>query len=221
MIKLKTIMLLFLTATLAACNFPGAATPAPTQDAAITLDAVRTQAAQTVEAEIANRASPTSPATATLAPTATEIPSSTPAPSFTPVNTLPPLPTATNTFIPATATITPTSTPTDYNCSITSVSPASNAQFSKREDFDGRWTVKNTGTQTWVANDVDYRYVSGEKMQKIKDVYDLKADVKPGESVDVIVDMLAPDSTGTFKTTWSLARNSNNFCTLSITIVVK
>lgn len=221
MFKLKTMILLVVTASLAACNFPGSATLAPTQDVAQTLDAARTQAAQTVEADIASRPTATLPATATLAATATELPSPTAAPSFTPVNTLPPLPTATNTRIPATPTITPTSTPSDYNCSITTVSPAANTEFAKRADFDGRWTVKNTGTQTWLASDVDYRYVSGEKMQKKNDVYDLPKDVKPGESVDIIVDMLAPDVTGTFKTAWGLARSDRVFCNLNITIVVK
>lgn len=221
MFKTKNFLMLLLAVSLTACSLPGSPAAVPTQDVASTLDAVRTQAAETVAADIVSRVTATMPPTATLAPTATEMASPTTAPSFTPVNTLPPLPTATNTFIPATRTITPTSTPSDYTCSITASAPAVNAEYGKRGDFDGRWTLKNTGTQTWVTNDVDYRYVSGQKMHTGNDVYDIIKDVKTGESIDIIVDMMAPDSTGTFKTTWALTRNTRTLCELNVTIVVK
>ena len=214
MFKTRNLLMLLLTVSLAACSLPGSPVAQPTADVASTLDAVRTQAAETVAADIASRVTATTPPTATLAATATEIPSPTTAPSFTPVNTLPPLPTATNTFIPATATITLTPTPTNFNCTVTAVSPKANTEFAKRADFDGRWTVKNTGTQDWVSSDVDYRYLSGQKMHVGNDVFDFKSNLKSGDSIDIIVDMLAPDSTGTFTATWGVVRNSQTLCQL-------
>ncbi len=219
MFRVKTAAYLLLVLFLTACSFPGAQTAAPTMDVAQTLDAARTQAAMTVAAEIANQATATPlPPTQTTAPTATEMPSPTPFPTFTP---LPPQPTATNTFIPFTPTITFTSTPADYNCSITFVSPASNTSFAKNTDIDAKWTLKNTGKETWMGSDLDYKYISGEKMHKYNDVYDLGKDVKNGESVDIIVDMKSPDKDGTFKAVWGLVRGTRTICELSVTVVVK
>lgn len=204
---------------LSACSFPGSPAAVPTADVALTLDAARTQAAMTVAAEIASQATATPlPPTATLAPTSTEVPSPTPFPTFTPSNT--PLP-PTATLIPYTPTITLTNTPTDYNCTITASSPAANASFSKKADFDAKWTLKNTGTQTWFTGEIDYIYSSGEKMQKYNDAYDLAVEVQNGKSVDIIVDMIAPDKEGTFTSTWSLVRGSRTICQMKVTIVVK
>ena len=203
--KFKPLITLCFIALLAACNFPGSPNSVPTQDVAMTLDAARTQAAMTVAADIASRATATPlPPTATIAPSATELPSATPQPTLAPTNTLPPPPTATNTFIPFTPTITNTPTPSDYNCTITSSSPASNAQFGKKDEFDAKWTIKNTGTKDWVTNDMDFRYISGEKMQKYNDVYDLSKNVAKNESIDFIVDMIAPNATGNFSANWAL-----------------
>ncbi len=221
MSKTKSLIALCFIALLSACNFPAGSNAVPTQDLAQTLDAARTQAAQTVAAEIASRPTDTPlPPTATLAPTATQLPSATLPPTVAPTNTLPP-PTATNTFIPWTPTITNTPTPSDYNCTITSVSPASGAQFNKKEEFDAKWVIKNTGTKAWNTNDMDFRYLSGEKMQKYNDIYDLKENVNPDGSITFIVDMIAPDATGTAKTSWGLMLGSRTVCSLNISIVVK
>jgi hypothetical protein len=221
MTKLKTIALLAMLASLVACNFPGSQAAVPTQDIALTLDAARTQAALTVEAEIASRATATSAPTATLAATATELPTATLAPSFPPADTLPPAPTATNTFIPATSTPAYTATPSDYNCTVTSASPAPNTEFDPRADFDGKWKVKNTGSKDWSASDIDYKYVSGEKTYKNEKAYDFTQDVESGDSIDIIIDMLAPDTAGTYKTSWAVTRSGNVLCYLNLTIVVK
>jgi hypothetical protein len=220
--NLKSLFVLSLSTFLVACSLPIGLSAVPTQDVAQTLDAARTQAAQTVLAEIASRPSETPlPATATLAPTATELPSATLAPTLPPTNTLPPPPPATATLRPATPTITPTSTPSDYNCTITFSSPATGAQFAKRDEFDAKWTIKNTGTQTWKAADMDFKYLSGDKIHKYNDVYDLSKDVATGESIDYIVDMVAPDSTGAFRETWGLVMNTRTVCGLNVSVVVK
>lgn len=156
---------------------------------------------------------------ATESATETLRPSSTPLPT----NTAFILPTATITLTPtATETETPTVSPTSeaYQCSIVSAFPEINHQFPPGGDFDGRWTLKNIGTQAWESS-VDLVYLSGTEFQTGNDAIDLPAIVEPGDSVELIIDMLAPHDTGTFETTWALRKDGNYFCNLRLVIKVK
>ncbi len=220
--KIILITMLVLTILVSACDLAGTpqAPAAPTQDVAPTLDAVRTSAVQTAAADQAMQATATQPPpAATLAATATELPSPTLVPTLPPADTLAPTPAPTNTRAVVVSNATPI--PADYDCSVTSVSPVYLAEFAPRGEMDGKWTVKNTGAKTWGAPDIDVAYQSGEKMQQYKDLYNLSKDVAPGESIDIVVDMLAPASTGIYRTTWGLERGSSAFCTFNLTIQVK
>ncbi len=156
--------------------------------------------------------------------TATErvlLPSSTPLPTRTIVI----LPTATITPTPtATFTETPTVTPTNsaYQCQVMSAFPESGKEFTPGVDFDGRWTLKNTGTQVWEEL-VDWVYVSGTKFQAITDkvAFDLGKTVNTDESVEIIIDMLAPKDAGTYESIWSLKKNDLYFCQVTLKITVK
>jgi hypothetical protein len=88
-------------------------------------------------------------------------------------------------------------------------------------DFDAIWEVKNTSSETWDMHAVDYRYASGEKLNKTTVPYDLPVSVKPGETVKLLADMLAPAKTGTFSTTFVLVGDQGTLCTLPLTITVK
>ena len=114
-----------------------------------------------------------------------------------------------------------TAVPANYDCSVSNVSPVYLAEFAPRGEMDGKWTVKNTGTKTWGAPDVDVIYVAGEKMQQYTDTYNLAKDVAPGSSIDIVVDLLAPATAGIYKTTWGLALGGSAFCTFNLTIQVK
>jgi len=170
-----------------------------------TLDAARTQAVATAYAALTQEALLHPTATPTLPPTATPAPTNTPTVYYVP---------------PTVAAPTATATQSAYSCTVTSVSPAAKTEFSAGADFDAKWTIKNTGTQTWKVDDADFRYVSGDKMQE-RDLYDLSKNVATGESVDVIVDMTSPSSAGTYKTTWALVQNGVTVCSMSVEIVVK
>lgn len=124
-------------------------------------------------------------------------------------------PTAIPTTQPGT---TATPVPATGKCRIVSVSPAA---VTTRLDFDAVWTVKNTSGETWDSGSVDYKYVSGTKMQKRSDIYDMSTSVKSGETVKIIVDMLGPSSAGWYSTTWALVQGSKTLCTLPITLRVK
>lgn len=148
------------------------------------------------------------------------LPSSTPLPT----NTSFVLPTATNTLTPtATFTETPTVTPTNsaYQCIVKKSFPLPGAEYQPGGDFDGSWTLENTGTETWDPS-VDLVYISGEKFQMLVDAADLeKPTVAPGESAGVIVDMLAPRNAGTYEATWALRKNDLHFCQVTLRITVK
>ncbi len=104
-------------------------------------------------------------------------------------------------------------------CQITSSVPT--GSVGPRADLDVVWTVKNTSNKTWEASSVDYKYVSGSKIHKYGDTYDLPATVKPGESVRVIVDVSAPASVGNYSTNWAIVQSGTTLCSLNYTLVVK
>ncbi len=192
------------TATVAPTTAP--ATAAPTVDQQPTFNAIKTQAVQTVVANMTQNAPTAAPATATntAQPTATPLPTNPPA-------------TSTPTFIPW--TLTPT--PGPYSCSITSTSPASTTSYATNADIDGVWVVKNNGTQTWLSGETDVRYSSGTKLQKNGDILDLKNNVAPGESYTVGIDMRTPTSAGTYTTSWIIITGKTTICTLNLTVKVQ
>jgi len=112
-----------------------------------------------------------------------------------------------------------TTNPTTGSCQITAVNPGSSV--SKGGDFDGSWTVKNTSGKDWEMNTLDYKYVSGTKMQTNGDIFDLNTVVKSGDSIKIVVDMLAPKDAGTYTTSWALVRGGTTVCNLNLTVRVK
>ena len=86
------------------------------------------------------------------------------------------------------------------------------------------WTVKNTGTQTWVVGDTKIVYLRGVKLQKSTDIVDIPKDIRGGATANLIVDMIAPDLPGSYAATWTLALTdeitTHQFCTLTIALTV-
>lgn len=212
----KSKLLIWLTALalIMACG-PSLATPSvPT----VNPGAVGTFIAQTVNAASTQ--------------TAASIPTFTPSPTVTPtLNTETPSPTPTATVIFILSSPTPLVIPTltssgggtsseNFSCQVTRVSPANGTRFNPRDDFDAIWTVRNNGQRNWDRNSIDYVYSSGAKIHKVSG-YDLPENVRVGNSVDLGVDMQAPKDAGTYSTTWVIRRGNNNFCTLTLTIVVR
>lgn len=89
-----------------------------------------------------------------------------------------------------------------------------------REDFDVVWMVQNTSNHDWKEYTVDYAYASGTKMHKREDVHDLSP-VKNGDSAFITIDMLAPEQSGYYTTTWKITEADQTLCTFSITVFVK
>jgi hypothetical protein len=202
-------------AVIAACA-PFAGAPLPTLDP----NAINTFIAQTVEAASTQ--------------TAAAMPTSTPTATFTPTppNTDTPEPTPTPTVIFILSTPTPFVIPTftgvssgatsdrNFACQVVRVRPANGSRLSPRTDFDAFWTVRNIGKRDWDRNSVDYFYLSGDQFHKVSG-YDMQKDVRVGETVEIGVDMEAPRDNGTYTTYWTLQVGGEQFCTMSLTIVVR
>ena len=188
-------------------------TTIPTVDPKPTFNAVSTQAAQTVVADLTKNA-PT--ATEVVPPTQTPVPTNTTAPT----NTNTPAPTATNTRVFIAWTHTPTPTQSAYSCVVTEVSPKSGETLKVNQDFDGKWTVKNSGTKTWSAGNVDLGFISGDKFQAGSLTYDLGNDVAPNGTYTFAIDMKAPANDGTFTSVWGLNLEDGSVCQLSLNINV-
>lgn len=114
-----------------------------------------------------------------------------------------------------TATVVPTT-----KCEV-SISPSLYTIFPPKADFDAAWTIKNTSDSAWDVAAVDYKHLSGTEMQKYEKLYDIPKTVEPGESITIVVDMIAPDKAGTYSTNWALVKGSTVLCNLPVTIVVK
>jgi hypothetical protein len=205
---------------LSAC---GALLPERTQ--ADDTNALYTQAAETVIARLTLDAGQT--ANAKL----TEIAGgdSTTIPAATPTTPVEPPPTATVTLLPTdtpqltatlppTATALPTATPIPPTPSATPV-PCDWASFVRDvligdgniikagTAFTKTWRLQNIGSCTW-TQDYALVFVSGSQMDAPSRVW-LDTQVRPGETVDVSVQLKAPLQTGDYTGYWQL-RNADN-----------
>ena len=109
---------------------------------------------------------------------------------------------------------------TSGSCTIQSVSPPPYTGYGKGGDFDSKWSVTNNSGTTWTTSSVDYKFLSGTKFYKKADTYDLTTDVPNGSTVTIIVDSIAPSSSGTYTMTWGIVQGSTTYCKMSVTITV-
>ena len=225
----KAIFALVLLVTTAACSLTNTTVPLPptlsAEDMQATVNAAATISIQTIAANLTSTAlalptdTPEPSATPTLRPSSTVAPTNTPpAATVTPIITRAPTRTHTPVQSP-TNTQQPTSE--GYNCTIMAVSPAADTVIGAGNDFDVRWTLKNSGSQTWDNADVDYRWYSGDKLHTGNDIYDMAADVAPNATVDIVIDVKAPTTVGTYGATWRLMRSDKVICTFDYRFKVK
>ena len=112
----------------------------------------------------------------------------------------------------ATATIDrslyPTKTPRRIPdaAAILSFSPPDGKTFNPGNQFDAVWKVKNVGSSTWNTA-YRVRYASGTRMSETSDFY-LDHEVKPGETTDLIADIVTPDEKGLKISYWEFV-NAN------------
>ncbi len=107
-----------------------------------------------------------------------------------------------------------------YACTLIKQNPKDYTKMKTRQYFDMRWTVQNTGSSTWYANWVPFKYIWGPKMQTRGDVFSLPGDIKRGNKANLVVDMEAPKTQGIYSTTWGLFSGKSAFCRVTLTIGV-
>jgi len=183
--KKLLIPILALAIAALACKGPfAAATPQP----AATLNALYTAAAQTLAGmstqAVATQFSPT----ATLSfPTASPIVVAT-------MTSVPPLSPVPVSRCDAAAFVSDVTYPDGSNVSLGST-------------FTKIWRLKNTGTCTWTTS-YTLVYVSGERFGAPSTVA-LPTSVGPGQTVDVYVNLTAPNQSGHYRGFWKLRSSSN------------
>ena len=170
-----------------ACSQFVSATPQP----AATLNALYTSAAQTLEgmstqAAIATQLSPTSTLSLS-APTASPIVINT----FTAVPPLSPVP----------------QTRCDAASFVSDVTYPDGSNVPLGGTFTKIWRLKNTGTCTWTTS-YALVFVSGERLNAPTAI-SMPTNVGPGQTVDLAVNLTAPNQTGRYRGFWKL-RNASN-----------
>lgn len=175
---------LILVVLLAGCNFPNRVNP-------VVGDQALTVAAQTIEAEMTLNASGQSNG-GTAQPTVA-VATQTPLITLAPTNTEP-APTA-------------TTEPCDVAGFIRDVTIEDGTSMMPGTSFTKTWRVINEGTCTW-TKDYDIVFDSGDSMDGGPAVSITTGNVDPGSQLDISVDMVAPDTPGTYRGTWQL-RNAN------------
>ncbi len=122
-------------------------------------------------------------------------------------------PTATNTNTPTAPTATTTPDKSNNNSStgsctllatfVTDVTIPDDTRFSPGAAFTKTWRVRNDGTCTWGPNRALHALAfTGGSRLGAPDQVALSANVGPGQSVDISVNMVAPDSAGVYTSEW-------------------
>lgn len=108
--------------------------------------------------------------------------------------------------------------PPALDCTPINNRPRDNTVFKKGEEFDIRWTIKNTGTKVIPAK-LDVKYFSGPKLMKVAaDTFRELPEIKPGNTAEIIIDAVAPVEKGFHVMTWVV---EGNLCYPYIAIIVE
>lgn len=170
--------LLMVGLVLAGCSMPSAATP--TQEPGLAF----TQAAQTLSAELTRMAYYSTPF-------ATDTPL--PLPTATP---FPPTPTTAPGTVPP-----PPVTRCDWVGFIADLTVPDGASFLPSTPFTKTWRLKNIGTCTWTTA---YKLVFDHGDAMGGTAINLPANVAPGQTIDLSINLVAPPATGRYRGYWML-----------------
>ncbi len=170
-------------------------TPVPTQTGIVILP-TSTQ----VPDIVIPQSTPTALPTSTLLPTSTSLPTNTPLPTLTPLPTNTPLPVFTSTPVPPAATSTPTK-PCNGAEFVADITVPDGSVFAPGTPFTKTWRLKNVGTCTW-NTEYSLNFTTGTAMTEKNTVVYLKQLVRPGETVDVDVKLVAPSKPNAYVGNW-------------------
>jgi hypothetical protein len=141
-----------------------------------------------------------------LTQTALAAPTNTP----TPTSTVAPLPTATLANIAPLATtisVNPTSS-CNMMSYVNDVTIPDNTPMTPGETFTKTWKVKNSGTCAWEAG-YKFAFTGGDAMSG--DTYTLPQSVPANAQVEISVEMIAPNKTGSIRGNWRMSTSAGQF----------
>ena len=212
------IIILTLSLVLSACNL--GQEPEPTPD----VGAIFTAAAETVMAQFSLELT----LTAQAAPTVTPIPTNTPAATFaienpgagspatTPIATLgigtqPTTIITLPTITPAAALGTPAGPACMNSAFIQDITYADGSEVKRKQYIEKIWRVQNTGTCTW-DDGFSLQPVTGESLGGKAWIIDEKKEfVKPGEIVDIGVDLYTGEKRGEHGGCWRMKGDNDYY----------
>ncbi|MFZ3070499.1 MAG: NBR1-Ig-like domain-containing protein [Anaerolineaceae bacterium] len=211
---------LLVSLVLAACNVPGQPTESiddavlkamQTLQAQATLESFQTMVAQTTgtitatsvpatqvvpgQTQVLPSATQVPPTATQVPPTATKVP-----PTATYVPITPVRPTATK--IPPTST----TVPCNWVKFVSDVTIPDGTKITAGSTFTKTWRLKNAGSCTWTT-EYDLAFVKGDQLSAPAFV-DMPKAVKPGESIDLSVSMIAPSTAGDYKGHWMIVNQN-------------
>ena len=173
------------------------------EEATISPDQARTSVAQTVVAAVSQTmvTSPTITQTPTLVPETTE--------STTATSDRPPLDLGEPTGNSPAPTSVPVaqSTSCDSAMFISDVTIPDGTDLDPESEFTKTWRLKNNGSCTW-DSEYSFVYTSGDLLGASSSMNLGVDSVNPGESIDISVDMVSPDSAGTYTSYWQMQNAS-------------
>jgi len=217
----KFILPLVTLLVLLACVLPGIPAPVASNP---------TSAPGSIQTIVVATAGAAQTQTALVLPPPADTSTATLPPSLTPTET--PTATATFIFIIPTKTNTPTATnpPTatgqfvnqspGASCELVAQSPANDTVYGSRDQFTAEWTIENTGSETWLASNIDFFHSGGRDMHE-SDIADLPRNVRTGAQVTLRIEMRAPGNSGTYTSTWTLGTQRDPMCIVSVRIRVE
>lgn len=137
-----------------------------------------------------------------------------PSPTFAPLATVTTQPLT----ILATATKAVPTSGCDMSIYVSDVTVPDGTAMTAGQTFTKTWKVTNTGACTWTAT---YKlvFVAGDGMNGQSTP--IGKEVKPGESVDISVNLTAPAKSGEIKGTWRLSNDKSVAFGDSLTVVIK
>jgi len=143
-------------------------------------------------------------------PTPTDLPTDTPTPTSTPTETSTPTSmTASPTFAPFLGdSVSGNQTVVCDNATFVSdVNVPDNTRFAPGAGFMKTWRLQNTGTCTW-TDSYSIFFVNGSKMNSTSPQNLGTQNVKPGETIDISLELVAPSQYGSHTGYWRLQNAS-------------
>jgi hypothetical protein len=102
----------------------------------------------------------------------------------------------------ATSTPMPDTILCDRASFVSDISVPDGTRFQPRQAFTKTWRLTNIGTCAWTTN-YSLVFVQGEAMTKMI-VQPLRTNVSPGETIDLSINMVAPNKAGEYTGYWGI-----------------